>query len=632
MVAILRDSIWVRQAFLVSAKALDDTASRRRERSSAYSKYSDTTLGGNATINSPPQFTRFADPKGLGITSKRPNGLKGMGRYYSEAIDDNGVHIHLRFGTGEHNSLVGFFSHAYDAGQGKLARTGETGTGFFHTLGRLAGFITFAPLHIINFGAKVYRFFTNRPTAKFYYLRPNMALYWNSVNTICNNIAVNMGLAERPTVDDYEFKKVPDPNDPEKLIVKAVSKSNGGLSNADVVAYNKLLPDIFRGKDGGIDIYAVANRYQRLNHLANQYSKDMLQYVNTPSDLRALAVAQESKAWLDEKRIPKTTINELMKNYKDNTPLHKDFKDKELESDSFWEHFLANLRDGNQWVTFKVNNEDDASETFSNSTKTSSLADQINSVSSTAKDARHAAADGNISGDPISSMLGSVLSSAKEFMEGAVSDTPLAALSALAGSAFIDIPEHWDDSSAQMSSMSYTMELRAPYGNKVSIFTNIYVPLAMLLAGALPLSTGKASYTSPFLCELYSKGRAQTRLGIIESLSISRGKGNVGWSNENLPLGVDVSFTVKDLSTVLHMPLSDDVGFLDEDNNFTDYMNILGSLGLVEQVYATQKFKRNWRRYWASWDKWTSPGYYAADTHSTLTGAALSAMSNSVNR
>ena len=66
----------------------------------------------------------------------------------------------------------------------------------------------------------------------------------------------------------------------------------------------------------------------------------------------------------------------------------------------------------------------------------------------------------------------------------------------------------------------------------------------MLLAGILPLSTGKASYTSPFLCQLYDRGRLQIRLGMIESLSITRGTTNLAFDKHGQALGIDVTFSV----------------------------------------------------------------------------------------
>ncbi|MCM2248804.1 hypothetical protein, partial [Klebsiella pneumoniae] len=76
-----------------------------------------------------------------------------------------------------------------------------------------------------------------------------------------------------------------------------------------------------------------------------------------------------------------------------------------------------------------------------------------------------------------------------------------------------------------------------------------------ILAGALPLSNGKQTYGQPFLCEMYSRGRQNIRLGMIESVQISRGVGNMGWRPDGKMLACDVTITVKDLSKVMHMPV-----------------------------------------------------------------------------
>ena len=56
------------------------------------------------------------------------------------------------------------------------------------------------------------------------------------------------------------------------------------------------------------------------------------------------------------------------------------------------------------------------------------------------------------------------------------------------------------------------------------------------MALALPLSTGKHSHSNPFYLEFYDKGRMQTRLGAIDSLSISHGDGTMGFT-PGLPAG-----------------------------------------------------------------------------------------------
>jgi hypothetical protein len=84
---------------------------------------------------------------------------------------------------------------------------------------------------------------------------------------------------------------------------------------------------------------------------------------------------------------------------------------------------------------------------------------------------------------------------------------------------------------------------------------NIYIPLAMIMAGALPLATGKQSYTSPFLCEVHDRGRLLTRLGIIDSLSITRGTSNLGFNNVGKAMSMEISFSVLDLSSIMSMPI-----------------------------------------------------------------------------
>ena len=140
------------------------------------------------------------------------------------------------------------------------------------------------------------------------------------------------------------------------------------------------------------------------------------------------------------------------------------------------------------------------------------------------------------------------------------------------------------------------------------------VPLAMLLAGALPIATGKQSYQSPFLCSLFSRGRVVSRLAMISDLSITRGVGNVGWTPNGNFLGVDVNFTVKDLSSVMYAPINPVYGSLnpfqgwtDEDNSWSDYMNTLSSMSLANQHYPLRKLLLNIERKVAFFKtQWTS--------------------------
>ena len=129
----IRDSDWIRTSFMLSVNRQDPTKGRLTEEdkswlyfTTAKYKYTNTSVGGNHHINPPPQFTLFADPPVGGIKSiskeladtrtADPSFLGGMGRYYSESIDDWSQRVSFQFGTAEYKGFITFFTGFYDAG------------------------------------------------------------------------------------------------------------------------------------------------------------------------------------------------------------------------------------------------------------------------------------------------------------------------------------------------------------------------------------------------------------------------------------------------------------------------------------------------------------------------------------
>ena len=560
---ILKDSDWVRQSFLVAKKDLEPQDYANRIYSSVALKFTDTTPGGNFAINPPPQFTSTADIRGESSFS----GSKGMGRYYSEAIDDNSQIIHMRFGVPEFNSLTTFFNSFYDSGAGQLARSGRS-HGLFYKAGQAVGFVvSFATIGLvaIHLAGLALRFATEKPSSKFYYLKPTMPLYWNAVNTMVNHIAVNRGIVPRlfgpdknNFYNDYEFDK------------DALTK----LSN--------LLPEIFN-RGGGIDVYSMAGRAQRLARQRHLKIEEVMNAGKRESMATAIQEALTEDMQDTNKREYKnylqrffdhvgsqpiddgtnTTVAQATANNA-TTPPTKDSSSttegKPTTHDAvagFLDFFMSELNDGSAFASFRVNSTGHASESFGNNVGESELASKINGYTSQARTTSFNFAGGNLDSGFIGKAAGAVANSFKEFAEGAADGLHLSGLAALGGSAFVDIPKHWQSSTASLPRANYTIRLTSPYGNPISQLINLHIPLAMLLAGALPLSTGKQSYTSPFLVELYDKGRCQVKLGMIDSLSITRGTGNLGYNNEGHAMGIDVSFSVIDMSSVLSMPITE---------------------------------------------------------------------------
>jgi hypothetical protein len=176
-----------------------------------------------------------------------------------------------------------------------------------------------------------------------------------------------------------------------------------------------------------------------------------------------------------------------------------------------------------------------------------------------------------------------------------------AAVQLVSGNGFFDIPEVWQNSSFTKN-YNFNVQLRARYGDPVSIFQSIYVPLALILGGSLPRSIGKNMYTSPFLVRAYCKGMFAIPCGIIESVNIVRGAAEFGWNHQMLPTCVDVTMNIKDLSPAMFLALADSGGptniindllsVFARESSLQEYLNTLSGMGLIERYRFLKRKSR----------------------------------------
>jgi len=670
---VFRDNQWIRQSFLVNSDSLESDDIIKRTFTTASLKFTDSALGGNFAINPPPQFTATADMNVKGVFSTG----YGMGRYYSEAIDDNAQVIHMRFGVPQFNSLTTFFTGFYDSPAGQLARTGRS-SDVFYMLGVAAGFIVsiiswkLLAVHLIG---DAVRFALQKPSSKFYYLKPTMPLYWNAVTTMVNQIAVNKGIV--PRIGD---------NDIQGFGQKELN-GNYEFGSDAVMKLHEMIPEVIN-ENGGIDVYAMSTRAQRLarkrmkimqkklnaDGLDFDYKTKITEIMNEAlTDTAPRSFLTYLKNWIitepsksvsqvanpgtgETSNASSSTTNDpnapAAKNNETPNPPDENFSRNESAWGGFFEFARAELDDGGAFASFRVNSTGQINESFSNSVIESELSNKINGMSASARSTNFDFANGNISDGVIGKAVGAVISGVKDFVAGVGKGLEISGLATLNGAAFVDIPKHWHSSSASLPRANYTINLVSPYGNPISQMFNLYVPLTMLLAGALPLSTGKQSYTSPFLVELYDQGRCQTRLGMIDSISITRGTGNLGFDNAGHAMGIDVTFSVIDMSSIMHMPITqyfrfknmmiaagDAVGgeagaaamagltgAFDDDTVFSDYMAVLSSIGLQDQIYSYRKLKLQLTNRIQAFKSWTSPAHFASFAGDTVPGRLLSAL------
>lgn len=642
----VKDREWIKQAFILSTESgesfLDDVDLKNRYYSTAYLKWTDSSLGGNICINPLPQFTRYADIRepGLRVNAKETTlelqqGELGMGNYYSEAIDDNMQVIHMRFGVPTYNSLFQFFTGFYNSSASTLARTGRFDSTIVDGVLKAGGAVislAILPLAIVPMAIGLIghsaRFFMKWPSSKFYYLKPSMPTYWLAVTNMMNQIAVNKGVST--------FS----PRYQQETIMGTTQKVNSQQTNV----LSTLFPDGFKS-DGRIDVFAIANRSKRMQMRQDYALRRELSQAGPEGWYgRVKKVMNEQGGGIDQKRETESfALENYIQRFLDvgilsgvselfSGKIEKDIKAPESASEStdlsktpfapskdsagVAEHFLTTLADGSDWVSFRVNNTGAATDSFGSSTGKSSMAEKINSLSSTARDLRINFAGGNV--DPlgitetITTGLGAILSG----VSGALH---LDGLAAAAGSAFVDIPDHWTESTATLSKTNYSFTLISPYGNLVSQTLYLYMPLCCLLAGALPLATGKQSHTSPFLCELFDRGRRTTRLGIIDSVTITRGTSNLSFNNDDHPMAIEVSFSVADLSSIVAMPilpgfsLLPSAGLFDPDNTYTDYMMTLSSMNLRDMNDRMPILEYQWARAKANYKTYGSASKIGQD-------------------
>lgn len=661
---MMLDADWVRRSFLVPTGHLSAIDARNRFFSSASLKYNDTSPGGAACINPPPQFTRTADVKPVSIRagSAKANREKtrieqasrttSMGRYYSEAIDDNNHLVHFRMGKTAYNSMLGFLSSYYSYKAAYVARTGRA-PGIFYQLGRAAGFLVaitnwkvFATLAL----GRMFRFVMNGidfakgiPRTKYAYLKPTMPVYWSAVQSMVNQIAAYMGLVTVGTGSRL---------DAGNLSPEAGSEDYGYLFDNNLKAkMTNMIPDVF-DEQGNLNVYALATKGQRL---ANRHRMELMNHLGRTENLSSAVDLYRNNLNHKPSKNFETYMDQWMQQgsigfFKSTNPdsaaggeITDDMKDAD---NGFLSHLHSALNDGAEFVTFRVEEGGGISESFSNSAAESEVKGALDSVAAAVRTKFDTFAGGNVLGSDgvggaIQSVMTSVTNAAKEAAAGTLQTFGLSGLMGLGSGSFADVPQHWDSSSASMPRANYTIKLNTPYNNPVSKLIHEIVPLCMLLTMALPHATGPQSYGSPFMLEFYDRGRAQCRYGMVDSISITRGTASTPYSQERMYNGIEVNISILDLTSTLYMPLSSGYASADngntmsylmgalggsesaeslqsvmgavntasntietlftDDTNYTDYLAVLSGVGLADNIYAMRKLRNILAKATADW-------------------------------
>ena len=201
------------------------------------------------------------------------------------------------------------------------------------------------------------------------------------------------------------------------------------------------------------------------------------------------------------------------------------------------------------------------SEQYSNDTTESSLASQINGFADTANEIKFLFGEkGGMIGslyDSASEVTASITSSLSNVIGklggGIVESLADKGVNTILNGGKIIFPKIWSDSSAERS-YSIDIKLRSPDHDSTSIFLNVLKPYCRILALTLPqlMDDNPNGYKSPFLVKGSCKGMFNIDMGMITSMSVTKGA-ECCWNDDGLPTQIDINITIEDLYSSLAM-------------------------------------------------------------------------------
>lgn len=249
---------------------------------------------------------------------------------------------------------------------------------------------------------------------------------------------------------------------------------------------------------------------------------------------------------------------------------------------NFSNYFYAKASGQLNSLFFYCDSIDSVSESFTNDTTQSSIANQINGTSDSMKEVQF------LLGGDSGGLAGSVAESFRNALDGSESDKSWledifsgtldtllgmttgenswltkmknsGAFAAVAAGGKIIFPEIWSDSSYSKS-YSLDIKLRSPDHDSLSIYLNIIKPYCKLLALTMPRAfknwesnqVDPNGYGSPFLVKAACKGVFNIDMGLITGLSVTKGA-SCAWNDDGLPTQIDITLDIKDLYSTLAM-------------------------------------------------------------------------------
>jgi len=254
-------------------------------------------------------------------------------------------------------------------------------------------------------------------------------------------------------------------------------------------------------------------------------------------------------------------------------------------------------------ITFRVEGgTGPVTDSFSNTSARSPMAEKLNGVVRQANDLRFDFASGNTGIDVIDGIVNTVKEGAVGLLSGSViGNIPLAIL----GNSFIKIPNHWAESGAQLHSESYEIVGRCNYAHPYEFITKIWVLFSLCLPLVAGFSAGGAASTTPFYVKAFCKSRQIIRHGLVSRMDFKFGDGDNGWTKDRKPLNISISLQIEDLAPWVSIPIDRSMSLFDltnpanalsrilsDDSGYNNFTSRAAGMDYLDTVLKWSRFNR----------------------------------------
>lgn len=283
-----------------------------------------------------------------------------------------------------------------------------------------------------------------------------------------------------------------------------------------------------------------------------------------------------------------------------------------------------------QYIPFRCAKGIIGSETFSNSTSSNPLMEEMNDTAeANAEEANGIAGSGSFVEKLMNFGKRAALGAAGKFSESAM---------VLSGKGRITLPDVFSSSSFSRS-FNCDFKFHSPYGDNLSIFENCYLQFLALAAMSIPRQTGKLSYTSPFAVRVFVKNHIMINYGMIETLSVTRGGDSNDWTPSGFPKTLSVSVTVKDMEPNISLPLASrgplraSFETMFPATGMSEYLSTLGGLTLDQMThhFRTERLLRASGMFFGGWSAKLNPANMMTSIVNTRPVANIVGLFNSVD-